>query len=227
MAGRVVILGAPGAGKGTQARRIARKYGWPHISTGDIFRSHLEERTAVGQKIESYMRNGKLVPDELACQIVDERLAKPDCANGYILDGFPRTLPQARALDGWLAERQKELDVVILLEVGDEELVARLSGRRTCPNCGKIYNLKFNPPKRDMVCDKPGCVNIELVHREDDREQTVRDRLAVYHEDTEPLIQYYESESLLRPVDGAGHDLDAIERKLQAVLNGAGNGPSS
>ncbi len=220
MAGRVVILGAPGAGKGTQARRIARKRGWPHISTGDIFRSHLEERTAIGQKIESYMRNGKLVPDELACQIVVERLSKPDCADGYILDGFPRSLPQAQALDTVLADRRDELDVVILLDVDDDEIVARLSGRRTCPNCGKIYNLKFNPPQKDMQCDKPGCNGAQLVHREDDREDTVRNRINVYHETTEPLIQYYEKEGVLRRIDGAGHSLDKIEERIDAVLNG-------
>jgi adenylate kinase len=219
MAGRVVILGAPGAGKGTQARRIAKKYGWPHISTGDIFRSHLEERTAIGQKIESYMRNGKLVPDELACQIVVERLAQSDCANGYILDGFPRSLPQAQALDNVLADRKEALDVVILLDVDDEEIVARLSGRRTCPNCGKIYNLKFNPPKNDLQCDKPGCEGANLVHREDDREETVRNRINVYHETTEPLIQYYERAGVLRRIDGAGHTLDNITERIEAVLD--------
>ena len=218
MAGRVVILGAPGAGKGTQARRIAKKHGWPHISTGDIFRSHLEERTAIGQKIESYMSKGELAPDELALQIVVERLAQSDCADGYILDGFPRTLPQAQALDRFLAGRQEELDVVILLEVNDDEIVARLSGRRTCPNCGKIYNLKFNPPRNDLQCDKPACGGVELVHRKDDQEQTVRQRLGVYHKKTEPLIEYYKAAGLLRPVDSAAHDLDVIEDKIQAVL---------
>lgn len=222
MAGRVVILGAPGAGKGTQARRIARKRGWPHISTGDIFRSHLEERTPIGQKIESYMRNGKLVPDELACQIVVERLTEPDCADGYILDGFPRSLPQAQALDQVLADRQDDLDVVILLDVDDDEIVERLSGRLTCPNCGKIYNLKFNAPKNDLECDKPGCHGAKLVHREDDREDTVRNRIKVFHETTEPLIQYYEKKAVLRRIDGAGHSLDKIEQRIEAVLNGRG-----
>lgn len=220
MAGRVVILGAPGAGKGTQARRIAKKHGWPHISTGDIFRSHLEERTAIGKQIESYMQNGKLVPDELACRIVVERLAEPDCAQGYILDGFPRSLPQAQALDDVLAVRGEELDVVILLDVHDEEIVQRLSGRRTCPNCGKIYNLKFSPPKNDMVCDKPECKGAEVVLREDDREETVRNRIHVYHETTEPLIQYYETAGVLSRIDGADHGLDEIAKKIEAVLNG-------
>lgn len=218
MAGRVVILGAPGAGKGTQARRIAKKHGWPHISTGDIFRSHLEERTAIGQKIESFMRAGQLVPDDLACRIIGERLAKPDCAEGYILDGFPRSLPQAKTFDQVLAERRERLDVVVLLEVDDEEIVDRLTGRRTCPNCGKIYNLKFNPPKSDMICDKPGCEGARLVQREDDREDTVRQRLRVYHDTTEPLIHHYEDAGLLGRVDGAGHTLDAIEKKIQAML---------
>ena len=217
MEGRVVILGAPGAGKGTQARRMARKFGWPHISTGDIFRSHLEHKTAIGQKIESYMRSGQLVPDALACQIVVERLAAPDCAKGYILDGFPRSVPQAESLDRMLSDRHESLDAVVLLTVADDELVERLSARWTCPHCGKIYNVKFNPPKQEGRCDKLGCEGVRLVQREDDREETVRRRLKVYHETTEPLIQYYGGRNMLRRVAG-GASPEAIEQEIERVL---------
>lgn len=213
-----MILGAPGAGKGTQARRLAKNHGWAHISTGDIFRSHLDRGTALGQKIESYMRNGQLVPDELACQIVVERLDEPDCQKGYILDGFPRSVPQAEALDQMLGERKEALDAVVLLEVGDEEIVERLTNRRTCPNCGKIYNLKFNPPERDEVCDKADCDSTKLEHREDDREDTVRERLRVYHEQTEPLIQYYAGKGLLQRIDGSHAAPEAIAQKIEDVL---------
>jgi adenylate kinase len=217
MVGRVVILGAPGAGKGTQARRMARKHSWPHISTGDIFRSHLDHKTAIGQKIESYMRSGQLVPDALACQIVVERLAAPDCAGGYILDGFPRSVPQAESLDRMLSDRHESLDAVILLTVDDDELVERLTARWTCPHCGKIYNGKFNAPKHEGYCDKPGCEVVRLVQREDDREDTVRRRLKVYHETTEPLIQHYDRQGLLRRVAG-GASPEAIEQEIEDVL---------
>lgn len=221
MAARVVILGAPGAGKGTQARRMAKKHGWPHISTGDIFRSHLEQKTAIGQKIESYMNSGQLVPDALACEILGERLAQPDCARGYILDGFPRSVPQAEALDHLLAQRHEKLDAVILLTVDDEELVERLTARWTCPHCGKIYNVKFNPPKKPGVCDKPECNGTKLVQREDDREETVRRRLKVYHETTEPLIQHYVRGGQLQRVDG-GASPDAIAEQIEGMLRKKG-----
>ncbi len=221
MAGRVVILGAPGAGKGTQARRVARKHGWPHISTGDIFRSHVDHKTAIGQKIESYMHSGQLVPDDLACQIVVERLAAPDCTSGYILDGFPRSVPQAESLDQMLSDRHESLDAVILLTVDDDELVERLTSRWTCPHCGKIYNVKFNPPKRENQCDKPECEGVRLVQREDDREDTVRSRLRVYHETTEPLIQHYGRRSLLQRVAG-GASPEAIEQEIEGMLTAQG-----
>jgi adenylate kinase len=166
------------------------------------------------------MRNGALVPDDLACRIVAERLSKPDCARGYILDGFPRSLPQARSLARVLGERGEALDAVILLDVSDEEIVERLIARRTCPNCGTIYNLKFKPPRRDAICDKPECRGAALVQREDDREETVRNRIWVYHETTEPLIQYYREAGLLRRVDGAGHAPDAIMEMIESVLGG-------
>jgi len=217
MAARVVILGAPGAGKGTQARRMAKKHGWPHISTGDIFRSHLDHKTAIGKKIESYMRSGELVPDSLAWEILVERLAQPDCARGYILDGFPRSVPQAEALDRMLAQRHEALDAVVLLTVDDEELVERLTARWTCPHCGKIYNVKFNPPLKEGVCDKPECDGTRLVQREDDQEGTVRRRLKVYHETTEPLIQHYARLGQLQRVDG-GASPESIAEMIEGVL---------
>lgn len=217
-----MILGPPGAGKGTQARRLAKRRGWVHISTGDIFRAHLEQGTALGLQIESYMREGRLVPDDLACKIVVERLDEDDCRRGYILDGFPRSLPQAEALDSMLAERSEALDAVILLEVGDDELVARLTARRMCPKCGKIYNMKYDPPKRDEMCDKPECGGVRLEQREDDREETVRERLRVYHEQTEPLIQYYEGSGLLRRIDGSQGTPEAIANKIEDMLTAQG-----
>ena len=221
MAARVVILGAPGAGKGTQARRMAKKHGWPHISTGDIFRSHLENKTAIGQKIESYMRSGELVPDTLAWEILVERLAQPDCVGGYILDGFPRSVPQAEALDRMLAQRHETLDAVVLLTVDDEELVERLTARWTCPHCGKIYNVTFNPPQKDGLCDKPECNGTKLVQREDDQEDTVRRRLKVYHKETEPLIQHYARRGQLQRVDGRANP-EVIEREIERLLQNRG-----
>jgi adenylate kinase len=221
MTRRVVILGAPGAGKGTQARRLSSNHGWPHISTGDIFRSHVEHKTAIGQKIESFMRSGQLVPDTLACQIVVERLAEPDCARGYILDGFPRSVPQAVALDSMLADRHESLDMVILLSIKDEVLIDRLTARRTCPHCGTIYNVRFNPPKIDGQCDKPECDGALLVHRDDDQEDTVRRRLKVYHETTEPLIQHYMRRRLLHRVDG-GTSPDLIASQIEDLLREKG-----
>ncbi len=164
------------------------------------------------------MRNGQLVPDELACQIVVERLDEPDAARGYILDGFPRSVPQAEALDRMIGDRGEALDAVILLDVRDEEIVQRLTNRRTCPNCGKIYNMKFNPPKRDEICDKPECDNTKLEQRDDDREETVRERLRVYHDQTEPLIQYYAAAGLLQRIDGSNDAPDAIAQKIEDVL---------
>lgn len=215
MEARLVILGAPGAGKGTQARRLKKKFGWAHISTGDMFRAHLENQTPLGKKIESYMDSGQLVPDELTCEIVAERLQEPDCAKGYILDGFPRSVPQAEALDQILAGREESLDAVLLLDVPDDEIVARLAARRTCPQCGKIYNLTLFPPKNDNVCDKD---NTTLERRPDDEEDKIRTRLAVYHETTEPLINYYSDTGLLRRIPATEHDLSVIEDKIEEVL---------
>lgn len=218
LAGRILILGGPGAGKGTQARRIARNFDLPHISTGDIFRSQMERGTELGRKIEKYMHSGLLVPDALACEIVVERLAEPDCTDGYILDGFPRSVPQAEALEQMLAEREEALDIALVLEVADAEIVDRLTARRTCPECGRIYNLKFKRPKRDGYCDFEGCKNIELVQRDDDTEETVRKRLDVYHESTEPLIAFYDERGLRSDIGGSNKTPDEIAKRIEEIL---------
>lgn len=218
MARRIVLLGAPGAGKGTQAKRLAETYGLPHISTGDIFRFHVEHGTELGRKIEEFMKNGKLVPDELACEIVAHRLGEADCRPGYILDGFPRSVPQARELDRLLELRNEQLNVAVEIDVDDEELVERLTARRTCPRCGAIYNLRFAPPARDELCDKPGCGGVRLVQRDDDQEQTIRERLKVYHETTEPIIAFYKQKGLLRSVGGRRLHPDDINAKIEDIL---------
>lgn len=200
---RIVLLGGPGSGKGTQAKKLVDKLGIPQISTGDIFRAALKEGTPMGLKAKTYMEKGELVPDEVVIGVVEERLAKPDLAKGYMLDGFPRTLPQAEALDGILASLGQSIDHAVLVDVPDEELVARLSGRRTCRNsaCGAMFHVMFNPPKQEGVCDVCGS---ELYQRDDDKEATIRERLAVYNKQTAPLIDFYEKKSLLRRVPGVG-----------------------
>ena len=218
MAGRILILGAPGAGKGTQARRIAKKFELPHISTGDIFRAHLESDSEMGRKIKKYMNSGDLVPDSLACEIVVERIGESDCAGGYILDGFPRSLPQAQALEEMLAQREESLDFALVLKVSDAELVERLTARRTCPQCGRIYNLKFKRPTRDGYCDIEGCEDVELVQREDDTEATIRKRLEVYHETTEPMIAFYEERSLRCDIGGPEMTPDQIALQVEDIL---------
>jgi len=217
---RIVILGAPGAGKGTQAKRIAEAHGLPHVSTGDIFRANLKEGTPLGLKAKGYMDAGKLVPDDLTCEIVADRIAQPDCAAGYILDGFPRSLPQAETFQRLLDGRGDTVDVAVDIEVTDNEIVDRLTARRSCPNCGAIYNLKFGPPKRDGYCDT--CEDTALVQRGDDREETVRQRLEVYHETTEPIVAYYERQGILKRVSGSGATPDTVFAKIEDILSGAG-----
>lgn len=222
MARRIVLLGGPGAGKGTQARRISQKYGLPHISTGDIFRAHTENGTAIGKKIEGYVNSGQLVPDSLVCEIVAGRLAEDDCKSGYILDGFPRSGPQAEELDRLLGERGESLDVAIDLVVSDDEMVARLSARRTCPECGKIYNLKFNPPKEAEKCDEPGCHGAALAQREDDKEETIRARLKVYHDTTEPVVSFYDAKGLRKSIDGEHAGPDDVASKIEEIVSEPG-----
>jgi len=210
----LILLGAPGAGKGTQAKLISEKYGIPQIATGDILREAVTSGTELGRKAKEFMDRGELVPDEIVIGIVKERLAQPDCENGFILDGFPRTLIQAEALDNILAEMNKKIDAVINIDVSEEEIIKRITYRRTCKKCGAIYHLIYNPPKEDKKCDKCGG---ELYQRDDDKEETVRERFRVYRERTEPLIDYYKKKGLLHNVDGTKNIKDVF-RGIEDVL---------
>lgn len=212
----LILLGPPGAGKGTQAKILTKKYEIPQISTGDILRAAVKEQTPMGIKAKEFMDRGALVSDEVVVGIVEERLAKSDCANGFILDGFPRTVKQADALKQMLSVLGKTIDHVISMAVNKEALLERVTGRRTCRSCGKGFHVKFDSPKVDGVCDECGG---ELYQRDDDSEATMRNRLDVYEEQTAPLIAYYANESLLRTVDGLGA-IDEIQRKLLCILEG-------
>ena len=211
---KIVMLGAPGAGKGTQAEMIAEKYGIPHISTGDIFRANIKNGTELGKKAKAYMDAGDLVPDELTVDLVIDRVAQPDCEKGYILDGFPRTIPQAEVFTKQLAENGEKIDFAIDVEVPDENIVNRMGGRRACLNCGATYHIVFNAPKKEGVCDTCGSA---LVLRDDDKPETVQKRLAVYHEQTQPLIDYYRAEGVLKSVDGT-QAMDKVFEDIKAVL---------
>lgn len=196
---KIIMLGAPGAGKGTQAKMIAEKYGIPHVSTGDIFRANIKNGTELGMEAKKYMDQGLLVPDELTVKILLDRVAQPDCEKGYVLDGFPRTIPQAEVLDKALSELGDAIDYAINVDVPDENIVKRMSGRRACPGCGATYHIEHVPPKKEGVCDKCGS---ELVLRDDDKPETVLNRLKVYHDQTQPLIEFYTEKGVLRTVDG-------------------------
>ncbi|MCM1099992.1 MAG: adenylate kinase [Clostridium sp.] len=196
---KIIMLGAPGAGKGTQAKMIAEKYGIPHVSTGDIFRANIKNGTELGMEAKKYMDQGLLVPDELTVKILLDRVAQPDCAKGYVLDGFPRTIPQAEVLDKALSELGDAIDYAINVDVPDENIVKRMSGRRACVTCGATYHIEHVPPKKEGVCDKCGS---ELVLRDDDKPETVLNRLKVYHEQTQPLIEFYTAKGVLKTVDG-------------------------
>ena len=211
---KIVMLGAPGAGKGTQAKMIAAKYQIPHISTGDIFRANIKNGTELGKKAKSYMDQGLLVPDELTVDLVIDRLAQDDCKNGYILDGFPRTIPQAEALDAALAKLGEKMDYAIDVDVPDENIVNRMSGRRACLNCGATYHLISIPPKVEGICDRCGS---EIVLREDDKPETVQKRLKVYHEQTQPLIDYYKNQGILKSVDGT-QPMDEVFKAIVTIL---------
>lgn len=217
---RIVMLGAPGAGKGTQAKRIAETHGVPPISTGDIFRANLRQGTALGLEVKKYLDAGQLAPDALTCEIVADRIAQEDCAQGYILDGFPRSLPQAEEFQRLLESRGDAMDVAINIDVSDAEIIDRLSARRSCPKCGAIYNLKFSPPKQDGICDHPACGGEALVQRVDDQEETIRERLRVYHETTEPIIDYYRTQGILKTVPGTASTPDAVFAKIEEILSG-------
>lgn len=196
---KIIMLGAPGAGKGTQAKQIADKYQIPHISTGDIFRANIKEGTELGTKAKSYMDQGLLVPDELVVELVADRIVKDDCKNGFVLDGFPRTIPQAEALDAALAKMGEKMDYAIDVDVPDENIVNRMGGRRACLGCGATYHIVNIPTKVEGICDKCGS---EVVLRDDDKPETVQKRLSVYHEQTQPLIDYYSKQGILKSVDG-------------------------
>ena len=196
---KIIMLGAPGAGKGTQAKMIAEKYGLPHISTGDIFRANIKNGTELGKEAKEYMDKGLLVPDELTVRLLLDRVAQDDCKNGYVLDGFPRTIPQAEVLDEKLSELGEKVDYAINVDVPDENIVNRMSGRRACLNCGATYHIVSIPPKKEGICDVCGSA---LVLRDDDKPETVQNRLKVYHDQTQPLINFYEKKGVLRSVDG-------------------------
>ena len=210
----IVLMGLPGAGKGTQADKIVEKYGIPHISTGDMFRAAIEEGTELGVKAKSFMDQGALVPDEVTIGIVRERLSKPDCDEGFLLDGFPRTVPQAEALDALLKDLGKSIEYVLDIEVDTDELVARLSGRRICKVCGTSYHLIFNPPKVEDVCDKDGG---ELYQRADDNPDTVMNRLEVNMNQTAPLLDFYGEKGVLTKINGQ-QDINLVFKDLDAIL---------
>ena len=211
---KVIMLGAPGAGKGTQAKKIAAKYTIPHISTGDIFRANIKNGTELGKTAKTYMDQGLLVPDELVVDLVVDRVQQADCENGYVLDGFPRTIPQAESLDEALKKLDQKIDYAINIEVPDENIIRRMSGRRACVGCGATYHVVYNPPKKEDVCDVCG---EKLILRDDDQPDTVKKRLDVYHDQTQPLIDYYEKSDVLKEVDGT-MDMEDVFRAITAIL---------
>lgn len=208
------MLGAPGAGKGTQADKICAKYNIPHISTGDIFRANIKNNTELGRKAKEYMDKGLLVPDELVVDLVVDRVKADDCSNGYVLDGFPRTIPQAEALDEALSSMGEKVDFAINVEVPDENIINRMSGRRACVTCGATYHIVYAPTKAEGICDKCGS---ELILRDDDKPETVKKRLDVYHDQTQPLIDYYTAKDVLKEVDGT-QDMEKVFSDIVNIL---------
>ncbi|MCD8378790.1 MAG: adenylate kinase [Lachnospiraceae bacterium] len=211
---KIIMLGAPGAGKGTQAKMIAERYQIPHISTGDIFRANIKNGTELGKEAKKYMDQGLLVPDELTVKILLDRVAQPDCVNGYVLDGFPRTIPQAEVLDSALNEMGDAIDYAINVDVPDENIVKRMSGRRACLSCGATYHIEHVPPKKEGICDVCGQ---PLVLRDDDKPETVLNRLKVYHDQTQPLIEFYSAKGVLKTVDGTV-DMKDVFLSITAIL---------
>ena len=211
---KIIMLGAPGAGKGTQAKMIADKYGVPHISTGDIFRANIKEGTELGKKAKTYMDQGLLVPDELVVDLVVDRVKNPDCGKGYVLDGFPRTIPQAECLDKALAEMNDSMDYAINIDVPDDNIITRMGGRRACVGCGATYHVVNIPPKKEGICDRCGG---ELILRDDDKPETVKKRLDVYHEQTQPLIDYYTKKGIIKDVDGT-QQMDDVFNAIVKIL---------
>lgn len=211
---KIIMLGAPGAGKGTQAKMIADKYQIPHVSTGDIFRANIKNGTELGMEAKKYMDQGLLVPDELTVKILLDRVAQADCANGYVLDGFPRTIPQAEVLDEALNKLGESIDFAINVDVPDENIVRRMSGRRACVGCGGTYHIEHVPPKKEGICDVCGQ---ELILRDDDKPETVLNRLKVYHDQTQPLIDFYTAKGVLKEVDGTV-DMKDVFNAIVAIL---------
>lgn len=213
---KIVMLGAPGAGKGTQAQMIADEYHIPHISTGDIFRLNIKNGTPLGKEAKKYMDEGKLVPDELTVKLLLDRVAQDDCKDGYVLDGFPRTIPQAEVLTEALAKSGEKIDVALNIDVPDENIIKRMGGRRACTNCGATYHVVYAAPKQEGICDKCGS---PLVLRDDDKPETVTKRLEVYHTQTQPLIDYYEKAGVLKTVDGT-QELHTVFAAIRKILEG-------
>ncbi|MGB5933865.1 MAG: adenylate kinase [Anaerolineae bacterium] len=211
----LILLGPPGAGKGTQAALLSQRLGTPHVASGDLFREAMKKGTGWGKKARSYMERGVLVPDEVTNAMIEKRLKESDCAQGVILDGFPRTIEQARALEGILAERGKKIDRVLLIQVSEGTLIERLSGRRTCRRCQANYHILFNPPQKEGVCDKCGG---DLYQRSDDREETVRRRFRVYSEETAPLIDHYRRQGLLTEIDGE-QGIEGVQGRILSALS--------
>ena len=211
---KIIMLGAPGAGKGTQAKKLSEKYGIPHISTGDIFRANIKNNTELGQKAKGYMDAGQLVPDELVVDLVVDRIKEQDCFKGFILDGFPRTIPQAEALDYALNNQNEKIDYAINVDVPDENIINRMSGRRSCKDCGAIFHVQYNPPKKENCCDVCGG---ELILRDDDKAETVKKRLDVYHEQTAPLIAHYKEAGSLHEIDGT-QDIKVVFEEIKSIL---------
>lgn len=211
---KLIMLGAPGAGKGTQAKQIAEQYNIPHISTGDIFRANIKNGTDLGKKAKAFMDKGELVPDELTCDLVMDRIQQDDCENGFVLDGFPRTIPQAEALEDALSKINESMDYAIDVDVPDENIVSRMSGRRACLECGATYHIVAIPPKKEGICDKCGH---ELVLRDDDKPETVQKRLDVYHEQTQPLIDFYKGKGILQSVDGT-QPMEKVFADIREIL---------
>ena len=211
---KILLLGPPGGGKGTQAKHLINKLNIPQISTGDMLREHVNNKTELGNKAKEYMNSGALVPDEVILGMMKERLIDNDCNNGYILDGFPRTIPQAEGLDSLLGELNQKIDVIIVIEVNDDNIVDRMSGRRVHPPSGRIYHIKYNPPKDE---DKDDDTGEDLIVRDDDQENTVRKRLEIYHKETSPLIKYYESNAKVCHIDGE-QDINQVSKSIDKVL---------
>ena len=211
---KIIMLGAPGAGKGTQAKKIADLCNIPHISTGDIFRANIKQGTELGKKAKTYMDAGDLVPDELVCDLVVDRIQQDDCTKGFILDGFPRTIPQAEALTNALNAIEQKMEYALNIDVPDENIIHRMAGRRACVGCGAAYHVEFNPTKKEGICDVCG---EELILRDDDKPETVKNRLNVYHEQTKPLIEYYNKENITHTIDGT-QTMDEVFNDIRKIL---------